>query len=56
MCFTLNDLDEIIKIKDRVIKTLLFGGGGALSDEEKSKLKLLYKKAENDLIRTAEFE
>lgn len=49
MKFTYDDLQEIIKIKDRVIHSLLFGGGGALSKDEKEKLDILIIKAKNCL-------
>lgn len=49
--FTFNDLQEILIIKDRVIRTLLVGGGGGLSDEEKNKLDMLMNKAISYLER-----
>lgn len=47
--FTINDLEKILEIKDRVIRTLLFGGGSALLNEEKIQLENLLNKAKNHL-------
>ena len=47
--FTFEDLNRIIEIKDRVIKTLLVGGGGALYDNEKNEFKFLLDKAKRCL-------
>lgn len=43
--FTYQDLLKIIEIKDRVIHSLLVGGGGALFDDEEKTLNELLNKA-----------
>lgn len=47
--FTYKDLEKILKIKDRVNRTLLFGGGGALDNDEKKDLEMLLAKAKRCL-------
>ena len=47
--FTFEDLSRIVEIKDRVIKTLLVGGGGALYDNEKNEFDFLLAKAKRCL-------
>ncbi len=47
--FKFEDLEEIIKIKDRVIRTLLVGGGGALYEDEQKRLTYLVNKGKINL-------
>lgn len=47
--FSYDDLTKILEIKDRLIHTLLVGGGGALSEYEELILNHLINKAKTYL-------